>query len=218
MVGREGPRLVAAGSQSLSEIELEFTRSRRRAAGRRRPRRRRNPLAPRSVRAGLLALVLLALLAESTWLEASSAKPPLHRAQQVATTRAVCPVPKAFRSAFESAATQTRVPLPLLVATAYEESQMDPGALSPVGARGLLQVMPTTARALRLDGDDPAANVLAGARYLRLLLDRFGSVELALSAYNAGPAAVDRAGGAPTIATLRYVKNIEAREPSLLGC
>jgi soluble lytic murein transglycosylase-like protein len=55
-------------------------------------------------------------------------------------------------------------------------------------------------------------------RYLRLLLDRFGSVELALSAYNAGPAAVKRAGGAPTIATLRYVKNIEAREPSLLGC
>jgi soluble lytic murein transglycosylase-like protein len=95
---------------------------------------------------------------------------------------------------------------------------MHPGALSPAGARGLLQVMPSTAHALRLDGDDPAANVLAGARYLRLLLDRFGSVELALSAYNAGPAAVERAGGAPTIETLRYVKNIEAREPSLLGC
>lgn len=83
---------------------------------------------------------------------------------------------------------------------------MDPGALSPAGARGLLRVMPSTARALRIDGDDPAANVLAGARYLRLLLDRFGSVELALSAYNAGPAAVERAGGAPTIATLRYVR------------
>ena len=51
-----------------------------------------------------------------------------------------------------------------------------------------------------------------------MLLDRYGSVELALSAYNAGPAAVERAGGAPSIATLRYVKNIEAREPSLLGC
>jgi soluble lytic murein transglycosylase-like protein len=110
------------------------------------------------------------------------------------------------------------VPRSLLVATAYEESQMDPGAVSPAGARGLLQVMPSTARSLRLDGDDPAANVLAGARYLRLQLDRFGSVELALSAYNAGPAAVERAGGAPTIETLRYVKNIEAREPSLLGC
>lgn len=51
-----------------------------------------------------------------------------------------------------------------------------------------------------------------------MLLDRYGSVELALlSAYNAGPAAVERAGGAPSIATLRYVKNTEAREPSLLG-
>ncbi|HUI37131.1 MAG TPA: lytic transglycosylase domain-containing protein [Gaiellaceae bacterium] len=77
---------------------------------------------------------------------------------------------------------------------------------------------PSTARALRLDGDDPTTNVFAGARYLRLLLDRYGSVELALSAYNAGPAAVERAGGAPSIATLRYVKAIEAREPSLLGC
>jgi len=124
-------------------------------------------------------------------------------------------VPRSFRA---RASALTGVPRSLLVATAYEESRMDPGALSPAGARGLLQVMPSTARALRLDGDDPAANVLAGARYLRLLLDRFGSVELALSAYNAGPAAVERTGGAPTIATLRYVKNIEAREPSLLGC
>ena len=95
---------------------------------------------------------------------------------------------------------------------------MDPGARSAVGAQGLLQLMPSTARAFRADRAGPAANVLAGARYLRVLLDQFGSVELALSAYNAGPAAVERAGGAPTIATLRYVKNIETREPSLLGC
>ena len=209
---------MAVRSQSLAEIELEFARSRRRAAARRRPRHRRNPLALRSVRAGVLALVLVALLAESTRLEASNAGPSLRRARHVASARAECPVPKAFRSAFESAAAQTRVPLPLLVATAYEESQMDPGARSTAGARGLLQLMPATARALRLDGDDPAVNVLAGARYLRLLLDRFGSVELALAAYNAGPSAVERAGGAPTVATLRYVKNIEAREPSLLGC
>ena len=206
--------------QTFAEVEFAFADSRRRAAERRKSApRRRSPLRLRSVRAGALALVLLALLAESTRLEASNAKPPLRlSAPHVATARAVCPVPQAFRGAFKTAAAQTRVPLPLLVATAYEESRMDPGARSPAGARGLLQVMPSTAHALRLDGDDPAANVLAGARYLRLLLDRFGSVELALSAYNAGPAAVKRAGGAPSIATLRYVKNIEAREPSLLGC
>lgn len=161
--------------------------------------------------------MLLALLAESTRLEASTATAPTPRARS-SRAAATCPVPKALRAAFARASALTGVPRSLLVATAYEESQMDPGARSPAGAQGLLQLMPSTARTLRLDGDDPAANVLAGARYLRLLLDRFGSVELALSAYNAGPAAVERAGGAPTIATLRYVKNIEAREPSLLGC
>ena len=62
--------------------------------------------------------------------------------------------------------------------------------------------MPATARELRLDGNDPAANVLAGARYLRQMIDRFGSLDLALAAYNAGPSAVERAGGAPTTATL----------------
>jgi soluble lytic murein transglycosylase-like protein len=50
------------------------------------------------------------------------------------------------------------------------------------------------------------------------MLDRFGSVELALSAYNAGPTAVERAGGAPTLATLRYVTDVEVRESRLVGC
>jgi soluble lytic murein transglycosylase-like protein len=209
---------VASRPQTLAEIELAFERSGHRASARRRAPRRRKPwFAWRSVRAGVLAVVLLALLAESTRLEASTATAPTPRARSPRPA-ATCPVPKALRAAFARASALTGVPRSLLVATAYEESQMDPGARSPAGAQGLLQLMPSTARALRLDGDDPAANVLAGARYLRLLLDRFGSVELALSAYNAGPAAVERAGGAPTIATLRYVKNIEAREPSLLGC
>jgi soluble lytic murein transglycosylase-like protein len=164
----------------------------------------------------MLAVVLLALLAESTRLEASNAKPAARPA--TATATAGCPVPRPFGPAFARAATTTGVPLSLLVATAYEESGMNPEATSAAGARGLLQVMPTTARALRLKADAPAANVLAGARYLREMLDRFGSVELALSAYNAGPTAVERAGGAPTLATLRYVKNVEVRESQLVGC
>jgi soluble lytic murein transglycosylase-like protein len=110
------------------------------------------------------------------------------------------------------------VPLQLLVATAYQESRMNPEAQSGVGARGLLQLMPATARELRLVGDDPRANVLAGARYLRRMLDRFGDVELALAAYNAGPGAVERAGAAPTLETLRYVKNVEARAGQPLAC
>jgi soluble lytic murein transglycosylase-like protein len=94
---------------------------------------------------------------------------------------------------------------------------MNPNALSGAGARGLLQLMPATAREVGLNGDEPAANVLAGARYLRALLDRFGDVELALAAYNAGPTAIERAGRAP-LASLRYAKNVEARAAVLANC
>jgi soluble lytic murein transglycosylase-like protein len=204
--------------RNLSEMDLQFARSRRRATTRRKLPPKRRPAAWRSVRAGVLALVLLTVVAESTRLESSNAKPPARRATTAATVSATCPVPRPFRSAFATASATTGVPLSLLVATAYEESRMNPNAHSGAGATGLLQLMPATARELRLDGDDPAANVLAGARYLRQMIDRFGSLDLALAAYNAGPSAVEQAGGAPTTATLRYVKNIEARAGLLAGC
>ena len=204
--------------RNLSEMELLFRRSRRRAHALRREPLRRSPLAWRSVRAGALALVVLAFVAESTHLETSIAKPPATHKQAAPTLSPRCPVPAQFRSAFASAAAKTGVPASLLVATAYEESRMDPSAQSGAGARGLLQLMPGTARELRLDGDDPADNVLAGASYLRQMLDRFGSVDLALAAYNAGPTAVARAGRAPTLATLRYVKDVEARAGLLVSC
>ena len=130
---------------------------------------------------------------------------------------AACPVPAAYRAAFAAASARTGVPAALLVATAYEESRMDPKALSGAGARGLLQLRPDTAGELGLEGDEPAANVLAGARYLRQLLHRYGDVELALAAYNTGPTAIDRAGHAP-LASLRYAKNVEARASTLTAC
>jgi len=203
---------------NLSEMDLQFARSRRRATTRRRLPPKRKPTAWRSVRAGALALVLLAVVAESTRLETSNAKPPAQRAVAAPTINASCPVPRPFRAAFATASARTGVPLSLLVATAYEESRMDPNAHSGAGATGLLQLMPATARELRLDGEDPATNVLAGARYLRQMIDRFGTLDLALAAYNAGPSAVTKAGGAPTTATLRYVKNIEARAGLLAAC
>jgi soluble lytic murein transglycosylase-like protein len=203
--------------RNLSEMDLRFARSRRRAEARRKEPPKRSPVAWRSVRAALLALVLLTVAAESTRLESSNAK-PLGRSAGAPAIDPACPVPAPFRSAFAAAAAKTGVPLSLLVATAYEESRMDPSAKSHAGARGLLQLMPATARELRLDGDDPATNVLAGARYLRQMIDRFGSVDLALAAYNAGPTAVDRAGAAPTVGTLRYVQDVEARAGQLLGC
>jgi soluble lytic murein transglycosylase-like protein len=208
---------VDARPETLGEIELAFERSRLRAASLRQVPRKRAAFPWRTVRTGILALVLLALLAESTRLEASNVRPAARGAPDTHAA-ASCPVPKAFRAAFARASALTRVPRSLLVATAYEESRMNPRARSAVGAVGLLQVMPATARALRAGGESPAANIVAGARYLRQLLNRFGSVELALSAYNAGPTAVERAGGAPTLATLRYVKNVEARASQLVGC
>src|SRR5262249_14131828 len=200
-------------------MDLQFARSRRRAQTRRRIPQKRSPLAWRSVRAGALALVLLAVVAESTRLESSNAKPPARSATPaVSSLGAGCPVPEAFQGAFATASARTGVPAWVLAAPAYEESRMNPSARSGVGARGLLQLMPATAHELRLDGTDPATNVLAGARYLKQMLNRFGTLDLALAAYNAGPTAVDRAGGAPTVETLRYVKNVELRASRLARC
>ena len=205
---------VAAG---LSQIDLRFRRSQRRAEARRRRPVRRHPLAWRSVYASVLALAVLAVAAESTRIEGSSAKARPSAAQPAKPALfPACPVPVAYRAAFQTAAARTRVPTSLLVATAYEESRMDPNALSGAGARGLLQVMPATARELGA-GEDTAANILAGARYLHRQLDRFGDLDLALAAYNAGPTVIDRAGHAP-IVSLRYAKNVEARAALLRAC
>jgi soluble lytic murein transglycosylase-like protein len=203
--------------QNLAEMDLRFARSRRRAWSRRTAPRKRHPIVWRAFRAGLLALVLLTVLAASAKLDRSSATRPARVAAARPVPSASCPVPGRFHAAFAHAAAATRVPLALLAATAYEESRMNPNAQSGAGATGLLQLMPSTAREMSLAGDDPATNVLAGARYLRQMLDRFGSVDLALAAYNAGPTAVERAGSAPTLGTLRYVENVKARA-SLLAC
>ena len=131
---------------------------------------------------------------------------------------AACRIPQRFAAAFRTASAQAGVPLPLLSAVAWEESRMNPRAVSSAGARGLLQVMPATAEAMTVEHGRLRDNVLAGARYLRAMIDRFDDLELALSAYNAGPTAVERAGGAPTLETLRYAKNVEARAAALSGC
>ena len=128
-------------------------------------------------------------------------------------------MPPRYRGAFEAAARDTDLPLALLVSGAHESSRdLDPAAHSSAGAIGLLQVMPPTAAALRLDPNRPDSNVLAGARYLSLMLRRFGSADLALAAYNAGPTAVERSGGAPSTETLRYVANVNRVWQRLQGC
>ena len=106
----------------------------------------------------------------------------------------------------------------LLVALIAVESSWHPHAVSAAGANGLGQLMPGTAADLGVDADDPQANIQGAARYLRALLNRYGSYDLALAAYNAGPGAVDRYGGVPPFPeTQRYVSAVLALWRRLAG-
>ncbi len=105
-----------------------------------------------------------------------------------------------------AAAVKHGVPEDLFLRLVQKESGWNPQAVSPKGATGLAQLMPDTAARLGVDPTDPAENLSGGARYLRMMYDRFGSWRLALAAYNAGPGAVDDAGGVPDYAeTQDYV-------------
>lgn len=101
----------------------------------------------------------------------------------------------------------------LIEAIVANESGFDPNARSAVGAQGLMQLMPQTAASLGVtEPYDPAQNIRGGTSYLRGLLRRFGgSIERAVAAYNAGPAAVAKYGGVPPYAqTKTYVRNVRA--------
>jgi soluble lytic murein transglycosylase-like protein len=202
----------------LADVDLVFARSRRRAVARRAEPARRSGLDWRPIAALVLAVGILGFIAEGSRLDLAPAKSKAAGSAKQPVA-AACGIPAAFVGAFRRAAHDTGLPLALLSAVAWEESRMDPQALSGAGARGLLQIMPGTAKALAAAGDDPATNIRAGARYLRQLIDRFGgNLELALAAYNAGPSAVEKAGAAPSLQTLRYAKNVEARAATLVTC
>jgi hypothetical protein len=114
-----------------------------------------------------------------------------------------------YADLFTRAGAEHGVSPKLLAAVAKVESGYDPDAVSPAGARGLMQIMPATARGLGVDPMNPAEAVDGAARLLAEHLETFDSVPLALAAYNAGAGAVRKYGGIPPFAeTQAYVPKV----------
>ncbi|AJE47340.1 lytic transglycosylase domain-containing protein [Celeribacter indicus] len=114
-----------------------------------------------------------------------------------------------WRPVAEAAARRHGVPTDLYLRLVQQESGWNPRAVSHKGALGLAQLMPDTARLLGVNPADPRENLDGGARYLRLMYNKFGTWRLALAAYNAGPLAVEKYKGVPPYReTMNYVKVI----------
>ena len=111
---------------------------------------------------------------------------------------------------FEEVGNSYSIDPALLKAIAKVESSFNPGAVSPKGALGLMQLLPTTAELVGVRNPfDPLENLKGGALYLKKLLEEFGDLSLALAAYNAGPEKVRAYGGIPPYPeTQQYVKAV----------
>jgi soluble lytic murein transglycosylase-like protein len=98
----------------------------------------------------------------------------------------------------------------LVRAVVRAESNYNPSAISSAGAEGLMQLMPSTASSLGVQNTlDPEQNIAGGTAYLKKMIDQFGSIELGLAAYNAGPGAVQKYGGIPPYKeTQNYVRKV----------
>jgi len=110
---------------------------------------------------------------------------------------------------------------PMLVKSVIKvESDFDRFSVSSKGARGLMQLMPETARLLDVKNIfDPAQNISGGAKYLKMMIEQFeGNLRLALAAYNAGPTAVKKYGGVPPFdETMRYITKVYSTYKALTG-
>jgi cell wall-associated NlpC family hydrolase len=114
-----------------------------------------------------------------------------------------------FAGIFAQNEARYQLPTGLLAAVAQTESGGNTAAVSPAGAQGLMQLMPSTAQGLGVDPWNPGQAVQGAAQLISGYLHRFGSVPLALAAYNAGPAAVEQYGGVPPYTeTQNYVARI----------
>ncbi|MEB3298825.1 MAG: transglycosylase SLT domain-containing protein [Candidatus Sericytochromatia bacterium] len=133
------------------------------------------------------------------------------RASEAQTPEGLTPQVRRWWPMIQEEATRAGVEPKLLAALVQEESQGDPHAVSWVGAKGLTQLMPETAREVGVTNrSDPRQSLRGGATYLKQQLDRFGGDEkLALAAYNAGAGNVSYYGGIPPFAeTQAYVRKV----------
>jgi soluble lytic murein transglycosylase-like protein len=131
--------------------------------------------------------------------------PPVRPQAQRAT-------PAEVAAAIQESSARHAVPAPVVEAVAWQESRYNQAAISPKGARGVMQLMPATAVTLGVDAADLRGNIDGGVAYLAQQMRRYGDLRLALAAYNAGPQAVDRYGDVPPYAeTQTYVRSILGR-------
>lgn len=116
---------------------------------------------------------------------------------------------QSWAPAIERAAGEAGIDPRLVAAMVWQESGFQPDAVSKSGAIGLAQLMPPTAEGLGVDPHNPIENLEGGARYLAWTVKEFGSLELGLAAYNAGPGNVRAANGIPDIPeTQAYVPRV----------
>ena len=151
--------------------------------------------------------IALLVLVASTFTVPSFAAP-----KSLAVSAFPLPVPQYLAGVITEAAKKYDVDPNLVAAMAFRESRFDPKAVSRIGAQGVMQLMPKTARSLGVqDSFDARQNVMGGTKYLKYLLDRFdGDVTMTLAAYNAGPELVAKAGPAATQEAVEYVAAVKS--------
>ena len=122
-----------------------------------------------------------------------------------------------YQDAAARTAQRYKIPKRLFFSLIHQESGWQPHIKSSAGAVGLTQLMPATAASLKVNPEDPLANLDGGARYLRQQFDRFGSWKLALAAYNAGPGNVENGHWQNIPETANYVRNVLGNQSQYKG-
>lgn len=137
---------------------------------------------------------------------------PMAHAAELNANAFPLPVPHYLGGIITDAAKHFRVDPNLVAAMAFRESRFDASAVSRIGAEGIMQLKPRTARSLGVQNSfDAKQNVFGATKYLRTLLDRFhGDIDMTLAAYNAGPELVAKVGPKATQEAVAYVAAVKS--------